>query len=128
MSSDKLQLPARPSLEHLRNQARDHLRIRRAADPTATLADAQYDIAHKYGFESWPKLVHHVETVLRTGRLEQFERLAADLLAGYNGDEPALRRVIAHYGVSYNLEQIRIRVRSSIDDDQPTNGAPSIGV
>ena len=55
-------LPERPSLEQLRKQAKDHLDTLRAADPSVRLADAQYALAREYGFESWPTLVHHVES------------------------------------------------------------------
>lgn len=118
-------LPARPSLEHLRNQAKDRLAAMREADPSATLAQAQYALARHYGFESWPKLVHHIEAVQSEGRLEMFARLASDLLAAYHGDRPALDRLIAHYGVSYDQEQVRVRVRGWVEDaggtpDQPT--------
>ena len=54
-------LPARPSLDHLRRQARDLLRAARAGDTTAagriravadalTLASAQLAVAREYGF------------------------------------------------------------------------------
>ena len=56
-------LPDRPSLEQLRKQAKEHLRTLRTADPSATLSTAQHALAREYGFESWPKLVHHVESV-----------------------------------------------------------------
>ena len=54
-------LPERPSLEQLRKQAREHLDTLRATDPSVNLAAAQHALARAYGFESWPKLVHHVE-------------------------------------------------------------------
>ena len=50
-------LPARPSLEHLRKQAKTHQRERGIA-----LSRAQHEVAREYGFESWPRLVHHVQT------------------------------------------------------------------
>jgi len=53
-------LPESPNLQHLKNQARDLLRAGRAA----SLADAQFQIARRYGFASWPKLRAHVEDVL----------------------------------------------------------------
>jgi ankyrin repeat protein len=49
-------LPQRPSLEHLRKQAK--ARKRERAIP---LSQAQHELAREYGFESWPKLVHHVQ-------------------------------------------------------------------
>ena len=56
-------LPERPSLEQLRKQAKEHLDTLRAADPSVKLAAAQHALAREYGFESWPKLVHHVESM-----------------------------------------------------------------
>lgn len=119
-------LPARPSLEQLRKRAKERLAALRASDPTATLADAQLAIARELGFASWPKLVHHVESVRASGHLAQFERLADDLLAGYHGDQEALRRLIAHFGVSYGPEQVRVRVRSMVDDARDAAGDPVI--
>jgi ankyrin repeat protein len=60
-------LPAKPSLDHLRRQARDLLRAAQAGDTEAagriravsdalTLASAQLAVAREYGFASWPRL------------------------------------------------------------------------
>jgi hypothetical protein len=57
------QLPARPSLEYLRKQAKELLGERRRANPSEHLADAQHALAQEYGFSSWPKLKTHVEAV-----------------------------------------------------------------
>lgn len=105
MSSVPSRLPARPSLQQLRKQAKERLRALRAADPSATLADAQLALAREYGFDSWPKLVHHIESLQSAERLELFERLAQDMLAGYAGDATALERLGAHFGDSYNNAQ-----------------------
>ena len=118
MSDSASRLPARPSLGQLRKQAKERLDALRVDDPTTALTDAQYALAQEYGFESWPKLVHHVESVTSSGRLEQFERLANDLLAGYHGDEPALQRLIGHFGVSYRPDQLRVRVQSRVNDSR----------
>jgi ankyrin repeat protein len=56
-------LPERPSLEQLRKQAREHLATLRVTDPAVNLTAAQHALAREYGFESWPKLVHHVESM-----------------------------------------------------------------
>ncbi len=61
------ELPARPSLDHLRHEARDLLRAAQAGDPSAvgriqavsavpTLAGAQLAVAREYGFASWARL------------------------------------------------------------------------
>lgn len=49
-------LPERPSLEHLRKQAKARKRERAIG-----LSQAQHELAREYGFDSWPKLVHHVQ-------------------------------------------------------------------
>jgi len=66
-------LPRRPSLEHLRHEARNLLRAAKAGDPDAierirvassdriTLSVAQLAIARKYGWRDWPVLRRHVE-------------------------------------------------------------------
>src|SRR5215510_8806557 len=69
------ELPARPNLEHLKNQARTLLRESLASDPSATarlaavgvtssspkIADALHVIAREYGFDTWPALKLHIE-------------------------------------------------------------------
>jgi len=75
-------LPARPSLEQLRKQAKDLVRAYRAGDADAAarvraiiprpgepanadliLADAQFVLAREHGFQSWRALADHVESV-----------------------------------------------------------------
>jgi ankyrin repeat protein len=72
-------LPPRPSLEHLRKQAKTRKRERGIG-----LSRAQFELAREYGFPSWPKLVHHVQATT----LEGIER--ALVLA----DTPALARLL----------------------------------
>lgn len=56
------QLPVRPNLEYLKNEAKDLLRA--ATDhPGWSLSDAQHALAREYGFDSWPKLKAYVESV-----------------------------------------------------------------
>jgi hypothetical protein len=59
-------LPDRPSLRHLKDQAKDLLKTGAAA----SIADAQFQIARLYGFVSWPKLKAHVEFFKETGQLK----------------------------------------------------------
>jgi uncharacterized protein (TIGR03067 family) len=54
-------LPARPSLEHLRRQAKALLPSLQKKNPAARLADAQLATARAAGFASWPALARHVE-------------------------------------------------------------------
>jgi Glyoxalase superfamily protein len=56
------QLPPRPNLEHLKNQAKDLLDELKQTDPLAQLADALHAVAGAYGFASWPKLKAHVQS------------------------------------------------------------------
>ena len=86
MSDPASRLPARPSLEQLRKQAKDLLQLLRAgdagavqrfrdaiprfaaADPPADapLADAQFVLAREHGFRSWAELVRHIESIAPT--------------------------------------------------------------
>src|SRR3984885_6097228 len=60
-------LPDRPNLRHLKDQAKDLLKTGEAK----SIADAQFKIAHLYGFASWPKLKTHVESFEEIGQLKQ---------------------------------------------------------
>src|SRR5258705_6927633 len=94
-------LPARPSLEQYKKQAKDLVkdfksdkaevlpRIKASHDrfeklaPSAirqapfALADAQFIIAREHGFESWPKFAKHVTALARgNSPVAQFEGAA----------------------------------------------------
>src|SRR5258705_328645 len=60
-------LPDRPSLRHLKDQAKDLLKTGAAA----SITDAQFKVARLYGFGSWPKLKAHVESFEEIGQLKQ---------------------------------------------------------
>jgi ankyrin repeat protein len=60
-------LPAKPNLRHLKDQARDLLR----AGEAESVAAAQFEIARRYGFASWPKLKFHVDSLHEVGELKQ---------------------------------------------------------
>ena len=62
-----MQLPHRPNLRHLRDQAKDL--VRSGAAPG--VADAQFQVARQYGFPSWAKLKNHVESLEKAGQLTQ---------------------------------------------------------
>jgi hypothetical protein len=61
-----MQLPDRPNLRHLRDEAKDLVRTGAAT----TIARAQFQIAQQYGFASWPKLKQHVESLDALGQLQ----------------------------------------------------------
>lgn len=54
-------LPARPNLEHLKNEAKQRLEALRDGNPTAKLAEAQFQLAREHGFASWRELKAEVE-------------------------------------------------------------------
>src|SRR5689334_9115648 len=92
-------LPAHPNLDYDRKQAKALLKAFQAGDADAIgrvqashprlenvpdktilpdefkLSDAQLVIAREYGFSSWPKLKHHIETV-QLGLDKTFEQFA----------------------------------------------------
>src|SRR5690349_673815 len=61
------QLPDRPNLRHLKDQAKDLLK----AGAAASLTEAQFKIARAYGFANWPKLKAHVDSLEEIGQLKQ---------------------------------------------------------
>jgi hypothetical protein len=114
-------LPVRPSIEQLRKRAKELLKAFRAGDAgasgrlgavlpapdAATLADAQFVVAREYGFDSWPALVRHVETVNPLG-LGKFEGMAGELAAAYtSGDYERIREFNWTYGTSFVWEHER---------------------
>ena len=77
-------LPAHPSLDQLRHQAKDLLRAARSGDAAAaaqiaavsdrpTLSAAQLAVARSYGFPSWPALKAEVQA-----RAASLDQLAAE--------------------------------------------------
>ena len=64
-----LSLPDDPDLDWLRKQAKRLLKELRRARPDARLADAQFDLARRYGFSSWRALKAHVDALSVDGRL-----------------------------------------------------------
>ena len=89
-----LELPAKPNLEHLKEQAKDLLRKLRQTEAGAStiLADAQHTLAREYGFASWPKLKAHVESLTRM--LQPAEMLSAAVCAS---DADAVGRVLENH-------------------------------
>jgi len=118
MSTSPSSLPARPSLEQLRKQAKDLLRDVRAGEPaaiarlraqapratrqaspdSATLADAQHALAHEYGFASWAKLKRHVESIEQPRDFDEANwgtNTWPFLVAVYEGHEATVREMLA---------------------------------
>ena len=128
MSNATSHLPHRSSLEQLRKQAKELLQQLRNGDPSATarlrkykttvdnpiLADAQFTLAREYGFESWPKLVHHVQASQQSD-LQQHQCIAEDLVAVYNSADPqAAQRLNDLFHSSLNTVQIHDFIRDKL--------------
>ena len=128
MSNATSHLPERPSLQQLRKQAKELLQQLRSGDPSATarllkykttvddpiLADAQFALAREYGFESWPKLVHHIQAS-QTPDLQQHQQIAEDLVAAYNSaDAEVITRLNDLFHSSLNIQQIRDFIRDKL--------------
>jgi hypothetical protein len=116
---DTKELPAHPSLEQYKKQAKELLKSVKAGDTQPLqdilqrlkkdhqrpgrltelerkgtklfLADVQFLIARDYGFESWPKLAKYIEGIARRSSAATFEA-AVDAIV--NGDSPELERLL----------------------------------
>jgi hypothetical protein len=158
-------LPSSPSLDHLKYQAKDLLNAHTAKSPEAlarirafhpkfagkkdhevqagrfSLSDAQLIVAREYGFESWPKLKHHVELASRTNAqaaipatapapsprdsADYLENLARDLVAAYeSGDAAAIQRLNEHYGQSFTHGDVRAAVWHNVNKVRQAQGRP----
>jgi hypothetical protein len=117
MSESAPKLPLHPSLEQLQKQAKELLKGIRAGDLAAVerfgaikpdtvasetnLSDAQFVLAREYGFDTWAKLKHHVESLPPAG-FERYEQIAAELAAAYSAaDVDAIRKINWDYGTSF---------------------------
>jgi ankyrin repeat protein len=120
------QLPERPNLEQLKNQAKSLLRAARTRDPAAlerfralpafggqapadsaalALHDAQSVIAREHGFPSWTALREHVEacSLSFAAAAEEFLRCATGDAAGRAERLLALHPGIAHANLEAEL-------------------------
>ncbi|HEV8355654.1 MAG TPA: ankyrin repeat domain-containing protein [Gemmatimonadales bacterium] len=67
--SAPLSLPDSPSLEWLRKQAKQRLAELRRTNPSARLAEAQLELARRYGFASWRALKARIDSLTLDGQL-----------------------------------------------------------
>ena len=86
-------LPAAPSLEQLRKQAKELVRERRAGGEPLRLSDAQRALAREYGFASWPRLKAYVERVSANG--PGLTHAFVDDIGYYEDRAEGLRSVVA---------------------------------
>ena len=88
-------LPDRPNLRHLKGQAKDLLK----AGEAKSLSDAQFQIARRYGYPSWPKLKAHVDSLEEIGQLKlAIDRNDIDGVKAMMTRNPALHRAPLGYG------------------------------
>jgi ankyrin repeat protein len=129
------ELPARPSAEHLRKQAK-----RIARERSIALAAAQRSVAVDYGFRSWPDLMRHVAKVrdeigdalpllaaVRRGDIDEVRALLA------NGENPRRsdgRETPLHVAARQGpLELVEILMLAGALDWQPdAAGRTALGV
>jgi len=106
------QLPEKPNLRNLKNQAKALLKAHGRQDPPAcetlrllrrfsgasdpeilgsrlALADAQYALALDYGFASWTRLKQHVETMQDEATAARARELVAKATAIYTSKGPS---------------------------------------
>jgi hypothetical protein len=81
-------LPSLPNLDHLKKQAKDVLRVARHRSPLWRLTEAQHAVAHGYGFDSWPALKLHVESVRQRRSAASSAREAESPSAGNTNAMP----------------------------------------
>ena len=127
---DTKELPARPVLEELENQAKELLKSAQSGDPETrqfvlrrlkhdhprfggladlelrsanlTLADTQLVLAREHGFESWPALASHIQGLTRPNSpVSRFESAVDAVVAG---DVAKLNQLLAE-----NPELVRER-------------------
>jgi hypothetical protein len=89
---DAKELPAHPSLEQYKKQAKELVKSNRSAGLPFTLADAQFAIARDHGFESWPKFAKHIQALTGDGAAARVWRAAEHALIAL--DVPALGRIL----------------------------------
>ena len=118
-------LPAAPSLEQLRKQAKQLVRERREGAEPLRLSEAQLELARQYGFPSWPRLKAYVERVTAGGpglthafvdEIGYYEERAEGLRSVVqSGLESGIALVRAHHPVLANASDAQIRALSSAD-------------
>jgi ankyrin repeat protein len=97
-------LPAAPSLEQLRKQAKELVRERRAGGEPLRLSEAQLALAREYGFPSWPRLKAYVERVSANG--PGLAHAFVDEI-GYYEDRAAGLRSVVESGLESGIAIVR---------------------
>ncbi len=118
---DNLKKDAKRWLRKLRaGDAEARARFERAhpnASSTPTLRDVQHALARELGFTGW--------AALKQSKLEQYSRLAADMVNVYaTGDQAAMARINAHYGRSNTVDDLRATVWRLMYKVRQAKGSP----
>ena len=118
-------LPAAPSLEQLRKQAKELVRARRAGSEPLRLSEAQRVVAREYGFASWPRLKAYVERVSAGGPglthafedgIEYYEERAEGLRSVVeSGLANGIAVVRAHHPALAHASEAEVRALGSAD-------------
>lgn len=88
-------LPERPNLRHLKDQAKDLLK----AGEAKSITEAQFKLARRHGFASWPKLKAHVDSIEEFGRLKlAIDKNDLELVKSMMTRNPELHRAPLGYG------------------------------
>jgi hypothetical protein len=99
------ELPAQPNLEYLKKEAKELLDARRPRHSEWKLADAQHALAREYGFESWPKLRAHVDSVVPEPS-PLVGRWVSDIAKSKRHPENLFRRATLEIAVAGNVVTI----------------------
>jgi ankyrin repeat protein len=125
------ELPAQPNLEHLKNEAKQRLKVLRAGNPATKLASAQLAVARSYGFASWRQLKAHVERasadrplrakVFAAAQAGDIETVRSALDAGFDPRLTDARgRTVHQVAKEYGHEAIELLARELEErDDNP---------
>ncbi len=97
-------LPANPSMEQLRKQAKELVRAREKQARPLRLSDAQREVAREYGFASWPRLKAYVDRVSAHG--PQLAHAFVDDIGYYEERAEGLRSVVAS-GLANGIAVVR---------------------
>jgi hypothetical protein len=141
-------LPAAPSLEHLRKQAKELLHGVRAGDlaavelvrelhsrvadgaaepATLTLADAQLVVARQHRFPSWPRLCEYLDVLARFSSSPHRQPVGGPIGGPGELADEFLRLACLTYGVTDGADDRRRPARArSLLDAHPELAAASI--
>jgi len=81
-------------LDDIEKFARNQLSMSSSVKTRCALAHAQFVIARVHGFQSWPKLVRHLEGLTRKNSPDRNFEMAAEAIV--NGDFAALQHLLEH--------------------------------